>query len=85
MTDCLCVICSQRVGTQHGKILGGGSSVGYMVYVRGHPEDFNSWEKEGCTGWGWQGVEKYFLKLEDYFLQEGKFPTLFKTSIRTWR
>ena len=70
---CACFFFIQRVGTQHGKVLGGGSSVGYMVYVRGHPDDFNSWEKQGCTDWGWRDVEPYYLKLEDYFLKGGDF------------
>lgn len=61
------------MGTQHGKVLGGGSAVGYMVYVRGHREDFDSWQDLGCAGWGWASVEKYFKRLENYFIDEGEF------------
>ena len=43
-----------------------------MVYVRGHKSDYDSWEKLGCTGWGWSNVEKYFRKMEDYFIDDGK-------------
>ncbi|XP_067945995.1 alcohol dehydrogenase [acceptor]-like isoform X2 [Watersipora subatra] len=60
----------QKVCSQHGKTLGGSSSVNWMVYVRGHQEDFNSWEKLGCTGWGWKETEKYFKKMENYFLPD---------------
>jgi len=42
-----------------------------MAYVRGHREDYNSWESLGCTGWGWSNVENYFKKMEDYFLPGG--------------
>ena len=32
----------QRAYTQHGKVLGGGSSVNHMMYARGHKDDYNS-------------------------------------------
>lgn len=37
-----------------GKVLGGSSSINYMLWVRGHPEDYDAWAREGCTGWSWQ-------------------------------
>ena len=61
----------QKAFTQHGKILGGGSSINYMLYVRGHKEDYNNWERHGCAGWGWDTVERYFKKMEDYFIDNG--------------
>jgi choline dehydrogenase-like flavoprotein len=36
-----------------------------MLYVRGRPLDYDVWEAQGATGWGWQGVRPYFLKAED--------------------
>ena len=42
-----------------------------MIYVRGHKEDFDSWERLGCTGWGWNNVLNYFKKMEDYFMPDG--------------
>mgnify|MGYP001796024371 FL=1 len=56
----------QKIRMQHGKVLGGGSSVNLMVYIRGHQEDYDSWEKLGCDGWGWKNVEKYFQKMENH-------------------
>lgn len=47
-----------------GRTLGGGSSVNAMVYIRGHAEDYNDWEKSGCTGWGWNNVLPVFKRSE---------------------
>lgn len=47
-----------------GKGLGGSSSMNAMLYVRGRPLDYDLWEAQGATGWGWSGVEPYFLKSE---------------------
>ena len=48
-----------------GKSLGGSSSMNAMLYVRGRPLDYEMWEAQGATGWGWDGVLPYFLKAED--------------------
>ncbi|CAH0719713.1 unnamed protein product, partial [Brenthis ino] len=49
-----------------GHVLGGGSSVNYMMYVRGCPKDFDSWAKVGGdTSWNYTNILKYFLKSEN--------------------
>ncbi len=48
-----------------GKGLGGSSSMNAMLYVRGHPLDYEKWEAGGATGWGWDGMRPYFLRAED--------------------
>ena len=48
-----------------GKSLGGSSSMNAMLYVRGRPFDYDLWEAQGATGWGWRDVLPYFLKAED--------------------
>src|SRR3954467_5238475 len=48
-----------------GKSLGGSSSMNAMLYVRGRPLDYDLWERQGATGWGWKDVLPYFLKSED--------------------
>jgi choline dehydrogenase len=48
-----------------GKMLGGSSSMNAMLYVRGRPLDYDLWEKQGATGWGWKDVLPYFLRSED--------------------
>ncbi|SCW66311.1 choline dehydrogenase [Sphingobium faniae] len=49
-----------------GKILGGSSSINAMLYVRGLRRDYDAWADEGLTGWGWDDVEPYLRKMEDY-------------------
>ncbi|MEU3855358.1 GMC family oxidoreductase N-terminal domain-containing protein [Streptomyces sp. NPDC029554] len=55
-------------GTVHvwprGKVLGGSSSINAMVYLRGHRNDFDSWEREGAAGWGFSGVLPFFRRME---------------------
>lgn len=46
-------------------VLGGGSSVNAMIYIRGNPDDYNLWEEMGATGWGYDAVLPYFKKAED--------------------
>jgi choline dehydrogenase len=48
-----------------GKGLGGSSAMNAMLYVRGRPLDYDLWEAQGATGWGWQDVRPYFLRSED--------------------
>ena len=47
-----------------GHVLGGGSSVNAMLYVRGQPDDYDGWEARGCTGWGWDRVLPAFTAME---------------------
>lgn len=46
-------------------VLGGGSSVNAMIYIRGNPADYAAWEADGATGWGYADVLPYFRKAED--------------------
>jgi len=54
-----------RKGFQpRGKALGGSSAINAMLYVRGHPADYDDWAAAGCTGWGWDDVKPFFLRAE---------------------
>jgi choline dehydrogenase len=47
-----------------GRTLGGSSSINAMVYLRGHPNDFDSWAGSGCTGWDYESLLPYFRRME---------------------
>ena len=49
-----------------GKVLGGSSSINGLVYVRGHPLDFERWQEEGAKGWGYANVLPYFRRAESF-------------------
>lgn len=37
-----------------------------MCYVRGHPYDYDLWERRGAEGWSYSNVLPYFKKAETY-------------------
>lgn len=47
-----------------GHTLGGSSSINAMVFLRGHPSDFDAWAKSGCSGWDYASVLPYFQRIE---------------------
>ena len=56
----------RQLDCPRGKILGGSSSINAMVYVRGHPSDFDEWEEHGADNWGYQHCLPYFRKAEQW-------------------
>ncbi|HVV94516.1 MAG TPA: choline dehydrogenase [Hyphomicrobiales bacterium] len=54
----------RRIMTPRGKTLGGSSSINGMLYLRGHPRDYDQWRQMGCAGWGFADVLPYFKKAE---------------------
>jgi choline dehydrogenase-like flavoprotein len=46
-------------------VLGGGSSVNAMVYIRGNPRDYDRWAQAGAEGWAYRDVLSYFRRSED--------------------
>ncbi len=54
----------RRLHVPRGKVIGGSSSINGMVYIRGNALDFDGWEEQGATGWGWRHVLPYFRRAE---------------------
>ncbi len=49
-----------------GRVLGGGSSVNAMVYMRGQPRDYDQWADEiGDEQWSYNALLPYFMAMED--------------------
>lgn len=53
-----------------GKVLGGSSVLNFLIYQRGHAEDYNDWAKMGNEGWDYEQVLPYFKKSENVGIRE---------------
>ncbi len=47
-----------------GKVIGGGSAINGMMYVRGHRSDYDHWAGLGNSGWSYADVLPYFRSAE---------------------
>ena len=47
-----------------GKVTGGSSAINGQVFLRGVPEDYDSWAAMGNDQWSFQNVLQYFRKIE---------------------
>lgn len=50
--------------TPRGRVMGGSSTVNAQVFLRGVPEDFDTWAGQGNDRWTFDRVLPYFRKLE---------------------
>lgn len=48
-----------------GRVMGGSSSMNYMIYTHSNIRDFDNWAAHGCDGWSFNEVLPYFRKLEN--------------------
>jgi choline dehydrogenase len=55
---------NRQIMTPRGKTLGGSTSINGMLYLRGHPKDYDQWRQLGCDGWGHSDVLPYFKRAE---------------------
>jgi choline dehydrogenase len=55
----------RQIYVPRGKTLGGTSSINGMVYMRGHPRDYDGWRQQGCVGWDWDNVLPFFKKAQN--------------------
>ena len=71
----------QAMRVPRGKIIGGSSSVNGTIFIRGVPEDYDSWAAMGNDQWSFQKVLPFLTKLErdldfggDFHGKEGPIP-----------
>ena len=62
-------VCGRRVRWPRGRVLGGSTAINGMIYVRGHPSDFDAWADAGAEGWDWRSVEPFFQRFENLSAQ----------------
>jgi choline dehydrogenase len=55
----------RRVGLPRGKVVGGSAAINSMVYMRGHPLDYDRWAAEcGLPRWSYAQCLPYFKRCE---------------------
>ncbi len=54
-----------KIYVPRGKTLGGSSAINAAIYMRGSGYDYDEWERNGFTGWGWKDVLPFFKKSEN--------------------
>ncbi|WP_333829967.1 GMC family oxidoreductase [Pararhodobacter sp.] len=47
-----------------GRALGGSSAINAMLYIRGHPSDYDDWANDGAEGWNWAACLPFFRATE---------------------
>jgi choline dehydrogenase len=51
----------RNIELPRGKVVGGSSSINSMVYMRGHPKDYDRWNNDlGLDGWSYADCLPYF-------------------------
>ncbi|OFE18653.1 hypothetical protein BA895_00060 [Humibacillus sp. DSM 29435] len=62
----------RQVALAQGRGIGGGSSINFMYWFQGMPVDYDGWERDGATGWGWSDVTPYLRRTETDSLGAGE-------------
>jgi choline dehydrogenase-like flavoprotein len=58
----------RRLHLPRGKVTGGSHALNAMIWVRGAASDYDGWERDGATGWGWSEVEPVYDAIENDLL-----------------
>lgn len=56
-----------------GNVLGGGSSINAMIYIRGQRQDYDTWAQMGCGSWSYDKVLPVFRDIEGNQRLAGEF------------
>ena len=59
-------VAGRAIALPRGRVLGGCSTTGAMQWDRGHPGDYDAWERAGAAGWNYQALLPYFRRAEDW-------------------
>ena len=63
---------SREIAYAQARVIGGGSSINAEVFTRGNPVDYDRWaEQEGCDGWAFADIQRYFLRSEGNSILSG--------------
>ncbi|KAK3367469.1 hypothetical protein B0H63DRAFT_82163 [Podospora didyma] len=57
---------NRTIGTVCAKVVGGGSAINAMVFLRGDAGDYNDWGSLGNNGWSWKTLLPFFTKSENF-------------------
>ena len=47
-----------------GRVIGGSSSINGLIYIRGHPGDFDDWARLGARSWSYRELVPFFERVE---------------------
>jgi choline dehydrogenase len=54
----------RRIPWPRGRVVGGSTTINGMMYVRGHPSDYDDWSRLGLPGWSYENVLPHFRAIE---------------------
>ncbi|KAI0837761.1 putative GMC oxidoreductase [Hypoxylon sp. FL0890] len=57
---------NRRLAQPLGKTLGGSSAINLGMVIYPSKSGFNTWEKSGNPGWGWETMKSYFRKFHTF-------------------
>ncbi|MEZ0365006.1 GMC family oxidoreductase [Mycobacterium sp. pUA109] len=56
----------RKIPQSQGRVLGGGSVINGMAFVRGNRQNYDDWASDGAEGWGFSDVLPSFRRLESF-------------------
>lgn len=59
-------VADRAIPIPRGRVLGGCGAMNAMIWDRGHPDDYDAWERAGAKGWNHQSLLPYFRRAEDW-------------------